>query len=79
MHGKVVKKTIILTTTILLSASMVHEIDNPHVDQRQHEEESKMTYENPYNTASVTTFNPSLLGFDSYSRPHYQLFIKLKK
>jgi hypothetical protein len=58
---------------LILTGSMVvviwsHEaIENPHVDQRQYEEPSRLTYEFPNSTVTATISYPLFPG-DFYSK-----------
>ena len=53
----------------VLGTSLVIEADNPHVEQRQHEEDPRLTYESAYSTTSAVVLNFPLVDLALESIP----------
>jgi hypothetical protein len=62
---KVVKAVCVPLAAVLASAPAIEAADNAHVEQKQHEEEPKLTYDSPYTTTSSVVLNFPL--FDDFS------------
>jgi hypothetical protein len=60
---KAIKAVCIPVAVALGSSLAIEAADNPHVDQRQYEEEPRMTYDTPFTTTASVVVNllpPSL-------------------
>jgi hypothetical protein len=52
--NRAIRKTVTLATATMVGASIVVEANNPHVEQREFEEEPQMTHDSPHSTTSMT-------------------------
>jgi len=69
MNRRKAVKAVCVPLAAVLGTSLVIEADNPHVEQRQHEEEPRMTYESAYTTTSAVVFKFPLVDVDLESIP----------
>ena len=77
-EGKAFRRKVVgLAAAVAVGTAVAVGADNPHVEQRQNEEEPRLTYENAYTTTSVTMLN-TFFDYELYLTPS-QPIVRLKK
>jgi hypothetical protein len=69
MKRRKMVKAVCVPLAAVLGTSLVIEADNPHVEQRQHEEEPRMSYESAYTTTSAVVLKFPWVGLGLESIP----------